>query len=96
MQKITVGEIVGSDMVLRIAPDERLLSMVLIGQTGHGKTALMEHLIAQDMEDQTTAIIFDPHGELSERILRIGAGIKPENILFCEIGNNLSYGFNPL
>ena len=33
---------------------------------------------------------------VSERILRIGAGINPQNLLFCEIGNNLSYGFNPL
>jgi hypothetical protein len=74
---------------------DRPLGCVILGQTGFGKTSLLEHLAAADI-GHCTSIIFDPHGELSERILRIGAGIKPENILFCEIGNNMSYGFNPL
>jgi Helicase HerA, central domain len=76
--------------------DDRDLGTILLGATGKGKTSLMEHLIAKDIANRTTAIIFDPHGEMSERLLRIGSAIRPGNLLFCEIGNNLSYGFNPL
>ncbi len=93
---LEIGMHIGNNQNIFFSYDDRPYGLVLVGQTGFGKTSLMEHLIEQDIRDQTTAIVFDPHGELSERLLRIGAGINPQNILFCEIGNNLSYGFNPL
>jgi hypothetical protein len=96
MQWVKIGVDINTNKTLSMVPEERLLGMVLAGQTGYGKTALMEHFIEQDIRDHTTCIIFDPHGELSERILRIGANIAPEHILFCEIGNSFAYGFNPL
>ena len=96
MQKVLIGTDSQTYQTVYLTEQDRPYGSLLAGQTGHGKTSLMEHLIAQDIRDQTSAIVFDPHGELSERILRIGAEIRPDSILFCEIGANMSYGFNPL
>jgi hypothetical protein len=96
MQAVKIGANLNINADVYLSPDDRPLGVILAGQTGMGKTSLMERLIAQDMWDQTTAFVFDPHGELSERLLRIGASIRPDNLLFCEITGNLSYGFNPL
>ena len=75
---------------------DRDLGTVLLGATGKGKTSLMEQMIFDDLASITTALVFDPHGELGERVLRSGADLFDDRLLFCEITGNLSYGFNPL
>ena len=91
---VTLGTAEGKDV--KLSSDERTKGTVLLGATGTGKTSVLEHLAIADLQTNTTSIIFDPHGEISERLLRIGAGIAEDRILFCEITGNLSYGFNPL
>ena len=58
---VTVGRENSRDIKLSFT--DRPLGVVLLGQTGFGKTSLMEHLIAADI-GQTTNFIFDPHGEV--------------------------------
>jgi hypothetical protein len=93
-QDVTLGTANGQDV--KLAADERIKGTVIIGGNGTGKTNILEHLAIADLQANTTAIVFDPHGEIGERLLRIGGTIAEDRIVFCEITGNLSYGFNPL
>src|SRR6266700_1483908 len=91
---VTLGTANGQDV--KLSSDDRITGTVLLGATGTGKTSVLEHLAIEDLRAGITSIIFDPHGEIGERLLRVGAPIASDRILFCEITGNLSYGFNPL
>ncbi len=56
---------------------DRRRHLYLIGQTGVGKSAFMEGLIAQDIANGDGVAVVDPHGELIEHIL---ANIPKERI----------------
>lgn len=53
--------------LLRSAPQ---LHRWLLGRTGMGKSTLMRHLIEADIDDGTTVVIIDPHGDLAESVAR--------------------------
>jgi hypothetical protein len=48
---------------------DRRRHLYIIGQTGVGKSAFMEGLIAQDMANGDGVAVIDPHGELVEHVL---------------------------
>jgi len=48
---------------------DRRRHFYIIGQTGVGKSAFMEGMIAQDIENGDGVAVVDPHGELVERVL---------------------------
>ena len=49
---------------------ERLKHIFILGSTGSGKTKLIEHLIRQDILNGRGWCLIDPHGDLSENILK--------------------------
>jgi hypothetical protein len=52
-----------------ISTEQRLRHMHLIGATGTGKSTLLHSLIMQDIASATGVCVFDPHGDLIERIM---------------------------
>src|SRR6266702_2188048 len=92
--------ILGTDTLsgntLSLTEKDRPYGLVLIGQVGMGKTNVLEQLIIQDLKNGVSSFVFAPHEELSERLLRLSIPIRPDGILFCEVTDDLSYGFNPL
>ncbi|OGD38323.1 hypothetical protein A2907_00720 [Candidatus Azambacteria bacterium RIFCSPLOWO2_01_FULL_37_9] len=55
--------------------DDRRRHLYVIGQTGTGKTFLLQNMIRQDMENGDGCCFIDPHGEAIEYIL----GLVPKN-----------------
>src|SRR6266550_3822597 len=97
MEKIKIGTEAITKTSVYLAEEDRPYGLILLGQTGMGKTSLMEQFIYQDLRERTNAFIFDPHGELSERLWRICFPFSVSPLfLFCEITGSMSYGFNPL
>jgi len=59
----------GIDTQVRIQTPDRRRHMYIIGQTGTGKTAFLENLITQDIQNGEGVGVLDPHGDLIEKVL---------------------------
>jgi hypothetical protein len=76
---------------------DRRAHMYIIGKTGTGKSTLLETMIRQDIEAGRGLALFDPHGDLVERVL----AWFPENrrgdlVYFNAPDASRPLGFNPL
>ncbi|HEY4523091.1 MAG TPA: DUF87 domain-containing protein, partial [Candidatus Paceibacterota bacterium] len=65
----------GNITPIRLAPEDRLRHLYIIGQTGTGKTGLMKSLIIEDIKRGEGCCFIDPHGS---DIVDILAAIPPE------------------
>ena len=54
---------------IRIKTEDRLRHFYIIGQTGTGKTTLMQVMARQDFKNGNGAAIMDPHGDLVKDLL---------------------------
>ena len=52
-----------------IKPDDRRRHAYIIGKTGMGKTALLENMIIQDIQNGKGVGFVDPHGDSAEKLL---------------------------
>jgi len=43
--------------------------MYILGSTGSGKTTLIKNMITQDIYNNKSLMIVDPHGDLAEELL---------------------------
>ncbi len=70
-QGIIVGHGVHRDLrtPIHLAPADRLRHMYIIGQTGTGKSTLLQSAILQDIENGDGACFIDPHGEVIDWLL---------------------------
>jgi len=59
----------GRETEIRIKREDRRRHVYLIGMTGTGKSALMEEMAKQDIENGEGVCVVDPHGGLIENIL---------------------------
>jgi hypothetical protein len=70
---------------------------LLGGQSGEGKSTLMQHMALQAITNGSACCVIDPHGDLAEQIL---ASIPPERVkdtLLIDFGApDCSIGLNPL
>lgn len=65
----------GQTTSVRLAPEDRLRHLYVIGQTGAGKTGLLKTLIEQDINAGNGVCFIDPHGN---DILDVLASVPPE------------------
>ncbi|KND51861.1 MAG: putative Type IV secretory pathway VirD4 component [Parcubacteria bacterium C7867-001] len=65
----------GATTEIRLAPEDRLRHLYVIGQTGTGKTSYMKTLIDQDIRNGEGVCFIDPHGN---DILDVLSAIPPE------------------
>ena len=79
-----------------LQPDRRH-HMHIIGKTGTGKSTLLETMIRQDIAAGHGLAVFDPHGDLVERVLSTVPEMrKPDLIYFNVPDTTRPLGFNPL
>lgn len=52
-----------------LKPDDRRRPVYVVGKTGMGKSTLLLNCIAQDIAQGNGVAVFDPHGDLVERVL---------------------------
>ncbi|MDO4870999.1 MAG: TraM recognition domain-containing protein [Candidatus Saccharibacteria bacterium] len=79
------NEFRGVKKPIRLSPKDRLRHVYFIGQTGTGKSGLLENLAYQDIMDGRGFAFVDPHGDSAEKLL----GMIPQNRI-----NDVIY-FNP-
>lgn len=76
-----------------IFQSDRLLHLYIIGQTGTGKSTLLQNMIEQDIRAGRGLCLLDPHGDLAEGIIsRLGS-----NCLYWDVADpSCPYGYNPV
>lgn len=75
---------------------DRRQHMYIIGQTGTGKTTLLETMIRQDIKRGEGLAVFDPHGDFIERIFQsVPKHRKSDTVYLDTTDPNCPYGFNP-
>jgi hypothetical protein len=80
-----------------IKPADRLLHIYIIGQTGVGKSTLIETLARQDLARGQGFAVIDPHGDLVERIFERTPLDQRGRISYLNAPDAAQpYGYNPL
>jgi hypothetical protein len=83
--------------VFGIRQADRRAHMYIIGKTGTGKSTLLETLIRQDMEANQGLALFDPHGDLVERVLANVPEKRRQDLIYFNVPDRENpMGFNPL
>jgi len=76
---------------------DRLAHMYIIGQTGTGKSTLLETMIMQDLAAGEGLALLDPHGDLVERVVAQVPGSRLNDLIYLDVPDpRQPWGFNPL
>lgn len=76
---------------------DRAAHMYVVGKTGAGKSTLLETMMRQDLLDGNGFAVFDPHGDLVERLHAWAPEQLRDKVLYLDVPNpSLDFGFNPL
>jgi energy-coupling factor transporter ATP-binding protein EcfA2 len=76
---------------------DRRAHVYLVGKTGAGKSTLLGALIRQDIEAGEGVALFDPHGDLVERVLPWIPENRQSDLIYFNVPDGPSpLGFNPL
>ena len=95
--RLFLNEFQGMSQPVHIDPDDRMRHCYIMGQTGTGKTSLLENMIVQDIRMGRGLAVVDPHGDMIDNILK---RIPPERaedvIVFDLLDRDRPIGFNLL
>ncbi len=87
----------GMSQPIRLPADDRMRHTFIIGQTGTGKSTMMESMVSQDILDGHGVAVIDPHGEMVDNILgKIPESRMDDVILFDVLDRQRPLGFNIL
>lgn len=76
----------GGEVEVRMAPEDRLRHMYVIGQTGTGKTTLLKQMIVQDIKNGEGVCFIDPHGSDVQDILAQVPKERYEDVIYFDPG----------
>jgi len=80
---------------IRLSPTDRRRHVYIIGQTGTGKSGLLENLALQDMLDGRGFAFVDPHGDSAEKLLGMVPKERVEDVIYFSPGDmNNPVGLN--
>lgn len=80
---------------IRLSDNDRRRHMYLVGQTGTGKSTLLENLALQDMLNGKGFAFIDPHGDTAERLLAMVPKERTEDVIyFCPADMEYPLGLN--
>jgi len=85
------------EVTFGIKAQDRRRHMYIIGQTGTGKTTLLENMVINDIRAGRGVGIIDPHGEFAEKILNFVPEERIDDVIYfnpADIDNPIA--FNPL
>jgi hypothetical protein len=72
---------------IRLGTSDRRRHVYIIGQTGTGKSGLLENLALQDMLDGKGFAFVDPHGDSAERLLGMVPKERVEDVIYFSPGD---------
>lgn len=67
---------------IRLSDKDRRRHMYLVGQTGTGKSVVLENLALQDMLDGKGFAFIDPHGDAVEKLLSMVPKERTEDVIY--------------
>ena len=77
----------GNKRAVTLGDDDRLRHAYIIGQTGTGKSVLLENLVLQDMAAGKGFALVDPHGETAEKVLSRIPEDRLDDVIYFNPGN---------
>jgi hypothetical protein len=81
------NEFRGVKKPIRLSTNDRRRHTYIIGQTGTGKSVLLENLAFQDMMDGRGFALIDPHGDLVESLLGKVPKERVEDVIYFNPGD---------
>jgi Type IV secretion-system coupling protein DNA-binding domain len=72
---------------------DRQSHLLILGQTGTGKSSLLLNMARQDLAQGTGFCLIDPHGDVATAL---APQLRPEDIYWNVADPNCTYGYNPL
>lgn len=84
------NEFRGIKKPIRLSTNDRRRHTYIIGQTGTGKSGLLENLAYQDMHDGKGFAFVDPHGDSVERLLAKVPRERVEDVIYFNPGDMTS------
>ena len=81
------NEFRGVKKEIRLGPKDRRRHTYIIGQTGTGKSKLLENLAYQDMMDGRGFAFIDPHGDSVEELLGMVPKERVEDVVYFSPGD---------
>ncbi|MBN1829801.1 MAG: type IV secretion system DNA-binding domain-containing protein [Deltaproteobacteria bacterium] len=82
---------------ITLGANDRMRHTFIVGQTGTGKSTLMESMILQDIKAGQGVAVIDPHGDLIDEVLgKIPTHRTEDVILFDVLDRERPLGFNIL
>ena len=83
--------------VFGIRQADRRSHMYILGQTGTGKSTLLETMIRNDLEAGQGLMLLDPHGDLAERLKASLSEDQRKKVIYWDVADTENpFGFNPL
>jgi len=78
-------------------PADRMAHLYIVGQTGTGKTTLLQNLIWQDLKRGHGLAFLDPHGDAVQDLVARFPAERRVDLVYLDVTDpNLAIGFNPL
>lgn len=81
------NEFRGTKKQIRLSTNDRRRHTYFIGQTGTGKTSLLNNLAFQDMMDGRGFAFIDPHGDAAESLLGVIPRERVEDVIYFSPGD---------
>jgi hypothetical protein len=77
----------GTKKEIRLSPEDRRRHFYAIGQTGTGKSTMLENLAVQDMLAGNGFAFIDPHGDTAEKLLSMVPKERAEDVIYFNPGD---------
>lgn len=77
----------GEERVIHMLEDDRRRHFYIVGQTGTGKSSLLQEMIRQDIEAGKGVCLIDPHGDLAERVLGLIPRERIKDAIYFDPGD---------
>ena len=72
---------------VRVLKNDRARHFYIVGQTGTGKSVLLQEMIRQDIETGEGVALIDPHGDLAEKVLELIPASRAEEVVYFNPGD---------
>lgn len=77
----------GKDTEIRMLTEDRRRHMYIVGQTGTGKSTLMENMAVLDIKNGAGVCVIDPHGSLVDGILSRVPKERMDDVIYFDPSN---------
>ncbi|MBI5153457.1 MAG: DUF87 domain-containing protein, partial [Parcubacteria group bacterium] len=77
----------GTEKLVRLTPEDRLRHLYIIGQTGTGKSSLLNRMAKQDIEAGNGVCIIDPHGPFADAAITYVPKERADDVIWFDPGD---------